>query len=125
MCVRAKSHYRSTCSVKFRICETRGSHQSPERYPFRHRFAMTPPPVGEAASLFEGRYVPVARCPAAGLRFRSGRSWTVPTGHQDPNRQVRRCHAIGVTEGVSLPPLEQTCQKKIPLGGGESPRDIV
>ena len=65
MCVRAKSHYRSTCSVKFRICETRGSHQSPERYPFRHRFAMTPPPVGEAAFLFEGRYVPVARCPAA------------------------------------------------------------
>ena len=46
--------------------------------------------------------MPVARCLAAGLRFRSGRSWTVPTGHQDPSRQARRCHAGGVTEGVSF-----------------------
>ena len=53
------------------------------------------------ASPCGGRYVPVARCLAAGLRFRSGRSWTVPTGHQDPSRQARRCHAGGVTEGVS------------------------
>ena len=66
-----------------------------------------PPPKGEASlgSPFGGRYVPVARCPAAGLRFRSGRSWTVPTGHQDPSRQARRCHAPGVTEGAHpLPP---------------------
>ena len=43
------------------------------------------------ASPYGGRYVPVARCLAAGLRFRDRRSWTVPTGHQDPNREVRRC----------------------------------
>ncbi len=34
-----------------------------------------------------------------GLRFRDRRSWTVPTGHQDPSRQVRRCR-LQAAEGV-------------------------
>ena len=38
----------------------------------------------------------------AGLRSRSGRSWARPTGAQDPNRQVRRCHRRAMTEGVIL-----------------------
>ena len=52
--------------------------------------ATAPSRMGPA-SPYGGRYVPVARCPAAGLRSRSGRSWTRPTGAQDPSRQARRC----------------------------------
>ena len=29
-------------------------------------------------------------------------AWTRPTGAQDPNRQVRRCHRGAMTEGVIL-----------------------
>ena len=52
---------------------------------------MTPPPKGEArlGSPFGGRYVPVGRCPAAGLRCRVGRCWTSATGRQHPSRQAR------------------------------------
>ena len=37
-----------------------------------------------------GRYVPVGRCPAAGLRCRVGRCWTSATGRQHPRRQPSR-----------------------------------
>ena len=68
-------------------------------YPFRPGFAGPPPPQGEASlgSPYGGdghQWRPSI----AGLRSRSGRSWTRPTGAQDPNRQVRRCHGIAVTE---------------------------
>ena len=56
--------------------------------------ASPPPPKGEArlGSPFGGRYVPVGRCPAAGLRCRVGRCWTSATGRQHPRRQPRRWH---------------------------------
>ncbi len=37
----------------------------------------------------------------AGLRSRSGRSWTRPTGAQDLSRQARRCHRRAMTERAS------------------------
>ena len=67
--------------------------------------ASPPPPRGEARLGFAqafgsahtwlplgGRYVPVGRCPAAGLRCRVGRCWTSATGRQHPRRQPRRWH---------------------------------
>ena len=50
------------------------------------------------ASLHEGAALRW-RASCAGLRFRDRRSWTVPTGHQDPSRQVRRCR-LQAAEGV-------------------------
>ena len=70
-----------------------------------------------------GRYVPVARCLAAGLRFRDRRSWTVPTGHQDPSRQARRCHAGGVTEGVFVGRIEGS--RKNRLGVLQTPKRFL
>ena len=42
----------------------------------------------------------------AGLRSHDRRSWTRPTGAQDPSRQARRCHRKTMTEGVTgyVPP---------------------
>ena len=37
-----------------------------------------------------GRYVPVGRCPAAGLRCHFGRCWASATGRQHPSRQARQ-----------------------------------
>ena len=37
----------------------------------------------------KGRYVPVGRCPAAGLRCHFGRCWASATGRQHPRRQPR------------------------------------
>ena len=58
----------------------------------------------------------------SGLRCHDRRSWTRPTGAQDPNRQVRRCHAPGVTEGAHpLPPpvrLARYNQYLLGTGGG-------
>ena len=91
--------------------------------PFRPGFAGSPPPTGEASlgspSGGDGRQW---RPSISGLRCHDRRSWTRPTGAQDPNRQVRRCHAPGVTEGAHpLPPpvrLARYNQYLLGTGGG-------
>ena len=59
--------------------------------PLAKEFApsITPSAASGGTSLFEGGDGRQWRPPIAGLRSRSGRSWTRPTGAQDPRRQPR------------------------------------
>ena len=57
----------------------------------------------------KGCYVPVGRCPTAGLRCRVGRFWTVPTGHQRPPPPLKRWTKLLPAYGAHVRwPLAQT-----------------
>ena len=69
-------------------------------------WAPAPPKGGGETWLsLRGRYVPVGRCPAAGLRCRVGRCWTSATGRQHPRRQPRNAPPFPDGGAVALSAL--------------------
>ena len=73
--------------------------------------------VGKAPPALNASPAPPPTRRGFGLGCRLGRSWTVPTGHQDPSRQARRCHRKAMTEGVM--PGRSSGGDKIPAGGAQ------
>ena len=73
--------------------------------------------VGKAPLALNASPAPPPTRRGFGLGCRLGRSWTVPTGHQDPSRQARRCHRKAMTEGVM--PGRSSGGDKIPAGGAQ------
>ena len=73
----------------------------------------------------KGCYVPVGRCPTAGLRCRVGRCWTSATGRQHPSRRRDAGSAAAVTERATC---QRPAQSRVPppslmaqLPSGERP----
>ena len=73
----------------------------------------------------KGCYVPVGRCPTAGLRCRVGRFWTSATGRQHPSRRRDAGTAAAVTERATC---QRPAQSRVPppslmaqLPSGERP----
>ena len=73
----------------------------------------------------KGCYVPVGRCPTAGLRCRVGRFWTSATGSQHPRRRRDAGTAAAVTERATC---QRPAQSRVPppslmaqLPSGERP----
>ena len=59
----------------------------------------------------KGCYVPVGRCPTAGLRCRVGRFWTSATGRQHPSRRRNAGSAAAVTERATC---QRPAQSRVP-----------
>ena len=76
--------------------------------------------VGKAPLALNASPAPPPTRRGFGLGCRLGRPWTVPTGHQDPSRQARRCHAGGVTEGVSFQKIPSPVSAAASVGSRQS-----